>query len=98
MRYYHPDRRYNECLPSMMAQRRDLVTLTDQYPTQNIIIRMDEDDNLLTRIRCLRHCERPSLNMYAIWIRMYRQNNITGVVECAVIAWSSSNWYKNYTQ
>jgi hypothetical protein len=85
IRYFHPDRRYDECLPSMMAQRRELVTLTDRYPTQNIIMNTDEEDILLTRIRCLRHCERPSLSTYDIWIRMHRRNNITGIVECAVM-------------
>ena len=85
IRYFHPDRRYDECLPSMMQRRRELVALTDQYPTQNIIMDNDEDDNLLTRIRCLRHCERPSLNTYDIWIRMHRRNIITGIVECTVM-------------
>jgi hypothetical protein len=68
IRYFHPDRRYDECLPSMIAQRRELVSLTDQYPTQNIIMNTDEEDILLTRIRCLRHCKRPSLNTQDIWI------------------------------
>ena len=45
----------------------------------------DEEDILLTRIRCLRHCERPSLNMYDMWIRMHRRNTITGAVECTVM-------------
>jgi hypothetical protein len=45
----------------------------------------DKDDDLLTRIRCLRHCERPSLDTYDIWIRMHRRNSITGTVECAVM-------------
>jgi hypothetical protein len=66
----------------MMAQRRDLETLTDRYPTQNIILNTDEDDILLTRIR---HCERPSLNTYNIWVQMHRRNTITGVVECTVM-------------
>ena len=56
----------------MMAQRRELMALTDEYPTQNIIMDTDKDDNLLTQIRCLRHCKRPSLNTYDIWIRMHR--------------------------
>jgi hypothetical protein len=85
IRYFHPDRRYDECLPSMMAQRRELVTLIDRYPTQNIIMNTEEEDILLTRVRCLRHVERPSLNTYDIWIRMHRRNNTTGVVECAVM-------------
>ena len=51
--YFHPERRYNKCLPSMMAQRRELVALTDEFPTQNIIMDTDEDDSLITQIRCL---------------------------------------------
>jgi hypothetical protein len=31
IRYFHPDRRYDECLPSMMTRRRQLVALTDEY-------------------------------------------------------------------
>ncbi len=85
IRYFHPDRRYNECLPSMIAQRRELMSLTDQYPTQNIIMNTDEEDILLTRIRCLRHCKRPSLNTQDIWIQMHWKNTITGQVECAVM-------------
>jgi hypothetical protein len=85
IRYFHPDRRYDECLPSMMAQRRELVTLTDQYPLQNIIMNTDEEDILLTRIRCLRHIERPSLNTYDIWIRTHRRNEITSEIECTVM-------------
>jgi hypothetical protein len=85
VRYFHPDRRYDECLPSMMQRRREFVALTDQYPARHIIMDTDEDDNFITRIRCLRHCERPSLNTYDIWIRMHRRNEITGIVECAVM-------------
>jgi hypothetical protein len=85
IRCFHPDIWYDKCLPSMMAQRRELVTLTDQHPTQNIIMNMDEDDILSTRIKCFPHCERPNLNMYDTWIQMRRWNTITGEVECTFI-------------
>jgi hypothetical protein len=85
IRYFNADRKYGECLPSMMTQRRDLMTLSDLYPTQNIIMNMDEDNIILTQIRCLQHCKWPSLTTYDIWFIIHRRNTISGVVECTVM-------------
>jgi hypothetical protein len=69
----------------MMERQRTHINLTDQYPTQNIIMNTEEDDNLLTRIRRLRNSERPILNTYEVWIKNHRHNDITCEIECRVM-------------
>jgi hypothetical protein len=85
VRHFHPDRRFDECPPSMMLRRRQLVDLTDLHPTDNIVMETDEDDDLLQRIRCLRHSERPSLQMYDMWIGEHRHNPYTNEIECTLV-------------
>jgi hypothetical protein len=85
VRHFHPDRRYEECVPSMMEQRRNLVDLTDRYPNRNIIMETNEGDDLVRRIRYLRNSERPSLQMYDMWIREHRHNPYTDEIECTLM-------------
>jgi hypothetical protein len=64
VRHFHQDRRFDKCLPSMMLRRQHLVALTDLHLNDNIIMETDEDDDLVQRIQCLQHSERPGLQMY----------------------------------
>jgi hypothetical protein len=50
VRHFHPDRRFDECLPSMMLRRQNLVALMDQHLDENTIMDTDKVDDLLQRI------------------------------------------------
>jgi hypothetical protein len=47
VRHFHPDRRFNKCLTSMMLRRESLVASMDQHPNENIIMEMDKGDDLI---------------------------------------------------
>jgi hypothetical protein len=57
----------------------------DQHPNKQIIMETDEGDDLVRRIRCLRHSKRPSLQMYNIWIVEHRHNSYTNEIECTLM-------------
>jgi hypothetical protein len=46
VRYFHPDRRFDKCLPSMMLRRQNLIAFTNLHPKENIILDTDEGDDL----------------------------------------------------
>jgi hypothetical protein len=86
VRHFHPDIRFDKCLPSMMLRRWNLVALMDQLSNENIIMDTDKGDDLIQRIWCLRHSKRPGLQMYDMCIGEDRRHNpYTDEIECTLL-------------